>query len=58
MKAGATVVEQDLNAWLAGYLAGKSGRDPTAPYPAGTTAAWSWQSGYIEGRREERKDRD
>jgi hypothetical protein len=46
-----TVLKHDPKAWEEGFEAGESKvRIPTrCPYPAGTTQAWSWHSGYIEG---------
>lgn len=38
-------------AWEEGFTAGESGAKTAlrCPYPAATTVAWSWHSGYIEG---------
>ena len=46
-----TVLKHDPKAWEEGFEAGESKvRIPVRrPYPAGTTQAWSWHSGYIEG---------
>ena len=46
-----TVLKHDPRAWEEGFKAGESGvRIPLrCPYPAGTTQAWSWHSGHIEG---------
>lgn len=38
-----------LQPWNEGYQAGKVGQ-ADCPYQVGTTAAWSWSSGYVEGR--------
>jgi hypothetical protein len=48
---GTNVLKHDVKAWEEGFKAGESSvRLPVrCPYPAGTTAAWSWHSGYIEG---------
>jgi len=45
------VLKHDPNAWEEGFKAGESSaRLPVrCPYPAGTTGAWSWHSGYVEG---------
>jgi hypothetical protein len=45
------VLEHDPVAWEEGFTAGESGTATAlrCPCPAGTTAAWSWHSGYIEG---------
>ena len=45
------VLKHDPKAWEEGFSAGKSRvRFPLGcPYPAGTTQAWSWHSGYVEG---------
>jgi hypothetical protein len=45
------VLKQDPVAWEEGFVAGESGTKTAlrCPYAAGTTAAWSWHSGYIEG---------
>src|SRR5438876_9012128 len=47
---GASVLKHDPKAWEEGFKAGESAaRIPVrCPYPAGTTAAWSWHSGYVE----------
>jgi hypothetical protein len=44
-------LKHDPRAWEAGFSAGESRvRFPLrCPYPAGTTEAWSWHSGYVEG---------
>lgn len=40
----------DPKAWEEGFEAGESGRLMSrCPYPAATTEAWSWHSGWIEG---------
>jgi hypothetical protein len=40
----------DRTAWEEGFTAGESGAPASScPYPAGTAAAWSWHSSYIEG---------
>ena len=46
-----TVLKQDPKAWEEGFEAGeRKVRTPVrCPYSAGTTQAWSWHSGYIEG---------
>jgi ribosome modulation factor len=45
------VLEQDAEAWLAGFEAGKSGASlKTCPYATGTAESWAWSSGFIEGR--------
>ena len=45
------VLKHDPKAWEEGFSAGESGvRNPLGcPYPAGTTQAWSWHSGHVEG---------
>ena len=45
------VLKHDSKAWEEGFSAGESRvRFPLGcPYPAGTTQAWSWHSGYVEG---------
>ena len=45
------VPKNDPKAWEEGFSAGESRvRIPLrCPYPAGTTQAWSWHSGYVEG---------
>ena len=45
------VLKHDPIAWEEGFAAGESGTKTAlrCPYSAGTTAAWSWHSGYIEG---------
>ena len=45
------VLKHDPIAWEEGFAAGER-RTRTVlrcPYSPGTTAAWSWHSGYIEG---------
>lgn len=40
----------DSRAWREGFTAGEAGRLASrCPYAAGTTEAWSWHSGWIEG---------
>ena len=42
---------QDQQAWIRGFEDGEQGKPLRAdPYAAGTTASWSWSSGYIEGK--------
>jgi hypothetical protein len=45
------VLKHDPKAWEEGFQAGESNiRIPSrCPYPAGTTQAWSWHSGHVEG---------
>ena len=45
------VLKHDPKAWEDGFSAGESRvRIPLrCPYPAGTTQAWSWHSGHVEG---------
>jgi hypothetical protein len=45
------VLKHDPKAWEEGFGAGESRvQSPfRCPYRAGTTQAWSWHSGYIEG---------
>jgi hypothetical protein len=45
------VLKHDPKAWEEGFSAGESRvRIPLrCPYPAGTTQAWSWHSGHVEG---------
>ena len=45
------VLKHDPKAWEEGFSAGESrARIPLrCPYPAGTTQAWSWHSGHVEG---------
>jgi ribosome modulation factor len=44
-------VQQDREAWQAGYDAGARGeRASKCPYPARTAEAFSWRSGFIEGK--------
>ena len=45
------VLKHDPNAWEEGFSAGENRvRIPLrCPYPSGTTQAWSWHSGYVEG---------
>ena len=43
-------MRQDARFWHEGYRAGLRGMSPAARrYPVGSTASWSWSSGYIEG---------
>ena len=41
-------LEQNPKAWEEGFQAGEA-RKTKCPYPAGTTEAWSWCSGRVEG---------
>jgi hypothetical protein len=45
------VLKHDPKAWEEGFSAGESRVriPPRCPYPAGTTQAWSWHSGHVEG---------
>ena len=44
------MLKHDPKAWEEGFEAGESARLPVrCPYPAGTTQAWSWHSGFVEG---------
>jgi hypothetical protein len=45
------VLKHDPKAWEEGFEAGESKVriSNMCPYSAGTTQAWSWHSGYIEG---------
>jgi hypothetical protein len=45
------VLKHDPKAWEEGFSAGENRvRIPLrCPYPAGTTQAWSWHSGHVEG---------
>ena len=45
------VLRQDPKAWEKGFKAGDSTvrAQVRCPYSAGTTQAWSWHSGYVEG---------
>jgi len=47
-KRAPTVLKHDPTAWEEGFKAGED-RKHRCPYPAGTTEAWSWQSGHVEG---------
>ena len=40
----------DVEAWDEGFEAGLRGRAGVCPYPPACRQAWSWQSGYIEGK--------
>jgi hypothetical protein len=41
----------DPEAWAAGFAAGEAGKPLIAcPYPARSTEALSWHSGFIEGK--------
>jgi ribosome modulation factor len=53
------VLEQDAEAWLAGFDAGKSGASlKRCPYPTGTAESWAWSSGFVEGRGDRRAGGD
>ena len=45
------MLRQDPKAWEKGFKAGESTvwAPVRCPYSAGTTQAWSWHSGYVEG---------
>ena len=42
------VLKQDPKAWDEGFTAGEKASSK-CPYPAGSTEAWSWYSGQVEG---------
>ncbi|HLK64472.1 MAG TPA: hypothetical protein VKU19_13595 [Bryobacteraceae bacterium] len=47
---GGVNLTMDAEAWRGGFTAGDTGRlMHKCPYRAGTTEAWSWCSGWIEG---------
>jgi hypothetical protein len=54
MNKNRAVLKQDLKAWQKGLAAGK-GLKANCPYPTRSVEAWSWQSGYIEGKAERLK---
>jgi ribosome modulation factor len=44
-------LRHDPQAWQCGFDAGEGGRlHGSCPYQAGSTQAWSWFSGFIEGK--------
>ncbi len=43
-------LEQDVDAYRAGYAAGLAGEQRPCPYPETSIEAWSWSSGVIEGQ--------
>ena len=51
-------MRQDARFWNEGYRAGVRGMGLAARrYPVGSTASWSWSSGYVEGYVEGNADR-
>ena len=51
-------MKQDARFWNEGYRAGLRGTGlPARRYPVGSTASWSWSSGYIEGNAIRLKNR-
>jgi hypothetical protein len=40
---------QSTSEWQAGFAAGAAGEPGRCPARAGSIAAWSWHSGYVEG---------
>ena len=51
-------MKQDARFWHEGYLAGLRGmRLAARRYPVGSTASWSWSSGYVEGNADRLKKR-
>jgi hypothetical protein len=45
------VLRMDVNAWQEGFDAGFSGqRLSSCQHHVGSVQAWSWSSGYIEGK--------
>ena len=42
--------KQDPEAWRQGFEAGERGGRVACPYPAATVEAWSWRSGFTEGK--------
>jgi hypothetical protein len=43
-------LQQDREAWEAGFAAGAAGGRARCPYPPGTVGRWSWEAGYAEGK--------
>ena len=51
-------MKQDARFWNEGYRAGLRGTGLAAlRYPVGSTASWSWSSGYIKGNAARLKKR-
>ena len=51
-------MRQDERFWNEGYRAGLRGMSLAARrHPVGSTASWSWSSGYIEGNAARLKNR-
>jgi hypothetical protein len=48
-------LEQNLEIWREGFHSGLMRTDRRCPYQTGTVEAWSWRSGFIEGRAERDK---
>jgi hypothetical protein len=46
----AAMIAQSASAWRAGFTAGAAGAPGRCPAPAGSVEAWSWVSGYVEGK--------
>jgi hypothetical protein len=44
----APILKQNPEAWDEGFKAGED-QKRRCPYPAGSTEAWSWHSGQVEG---------
>ena len=44
------MLKLDPEAWKAGFAAGREAGKASCPYPAKSTEALSWHSGFIEGR--------
>lgn len=43
-------LKQDPAAWRRGFDAGAGKLQRHCPYQAGSTGAWSWASGFVEGQ--------
>jgi hypothetical protein len=40
----------DRDAWLAGFRTGEAGQRGTCPHPPASNEAYSWSSGFVEGK--------
>jgi hypothetical protein len=47
-------LQQDREAWEAGFHAGAAGERGKCPHPPGTVERWSWEAGFVEGKASRR----
>jgi hypothetical protein len=47
-------LQQDREAWEAGFHAGAARERGKCPHPPGTVERWSWEAGFVEGKASRR----